>query len=303
MSKFKICKSRFVNECRDIIRNTSEANIVAHKNKPESYKLSDESKQKLRDKRLSFMMEHPEQTAWRKRNEMSYPEKLCFNILKELELDKKYYIEREYSVFPFYIDFAFVDIKVAIEVDGSFHWRNEERKEKDLQKDKLLKSLGWRILRIQEDELKQHYNDIKTTVLNFIGNSDIEYSVVGIYKITKYEYNKQKKIENQQKKIEDEYETIRIIKESDVDLSKRGWKNIIHHKYNISIKRINRLEKKYPEEFVKCYNNPTENSQQNTKWVTKDNRNKKIHISELDNYIKNGWVLGRCFESNHTFKK
>ena len=44
-------------------RNTSEANKIAHQNKPESFKHSEETKQKIREHRLKFMKEHPEQTA------------------------------------------------------------------------------------------------------------------------------------------------------------------------------------------------------------------------------------------------
>jgi hypothetical protein len=63
----------------------------------------------MREKRLSFMKEHPEKTAWRQSN-MSYPEKCFQDIIKENNLDKKYLIYREYSVFPYFIDFAFINV-------------------------------------------------------------------------------------------------------------------------------------------------------------------------------------------------
>jgi hypothetical protein len=37
-----------------------------------------------------------------------------------------------------------------------------------------------------------------------------------------------------------------------------------------------------------------ENSQYGTCWITKDGDNKKIKIQDIDTYLKNGWVRGRC---------
>jgi arylsulfatase len=59
--------------------------------------------------------------------------------LKSNGLDKKYSIVREYSVFPYFIDFAFVNEKVAVEIDGSQHLL-PERKDRDDKKDELLKT-------------------------------------------------------------------------------------------------------------------------------------------------------------------
>ena len=75
------------------------------------------------------MKNNPEKTAWRLSN-VSYPEKLFIEYIESNGLDKKYSIIREYSVFPYFIDFAFVNQMVAIEIDGSQHLL-PERKEKD----------------------------------------------------------------------------------------------------------------------------------------------------------------------------
>lgn len=66
---------------------------------------------------------------------------MFIKFLEEKGYSDKYYIEREYSIFPFYIDFAFADLKIAIEIDGSQHLE-EERKQKDIEKDKLLQDNG-----------------------------------------------------------------------------------------------------------------------------------------------------------------
>jgi very-short-patch-repair endonuclease len=140
-----------------IKRNASDAAKLAHKLYPESFKHTTESKQKMREKRLNFMKKNPEQTAWRKSN-LSYPEKLFKDEIEKRGLDKIYLIQRELPVHPFFIDFAFVTKKVAVEIDGSQHLE-EDRKERDKRKEELLISNGWKVLRFTENEVKKNiYN-------------------------------------------------------------------------------------------------------------------------------------------------
>lgn len=179
------------------IRNFSEANKIAHKKHPNSYKLSEETKDKIRKARLTWMEEHPEQTAWRLKN-MSYPEKCFKKILENNGLDKKYLIYREYSVFPYFIDFAFINEKVAVEIDGSQHLL-EDRKKKDEEKDKLLLSKGWKVLRIAAVEVTHDGSKALNAVLNMLEESTIEYKTVGILKAPK---TKRKRCVTTQNKIE-----------------------------------------------------------------------------------------------------
>lgn len=48
---------------KDYARSKSESNKLAHLKHPESFKHSEESKEKIRQARLKFMKDHPEQTA------------------------------------------------------------------------------------------------------------------------------------------------------------------------------------------------------------------------------------------------
>lgn len=126
-------------------------------------------KGKQKRERLKFIKENPEQTAWRT-NTISYPENLFLNKLKELKLDEKFLIIRERCVFPFYIDFAFENEKVAIEIDGSQH-NLIERKEKDKKKDKLLIKNGWRIYRVSASQIQRELDNVMEKILDFIGDS------------------------------------------------------------------------------------------------------------------------------------
>lgn len=158
-------------------RSISDGVKNIRKKYPEKFKHSEETKQKLRIKQLQYLKEHPEKTAWRLKN-MSYPEECFQRILEDNGLDKKYLIYREYSVFPYYIDFAFIDEKLAVEIDGSQHLE-EDRRKKDEEKDALLLSNGWRILRIAANEVLHNSNRVIETVSSMLSN-DVQYNTVGI---------------------------------------------------------------------------------------------------------------------------
>ena len=172
-SKEYLCK----NLLKDVLRNYSQSNKVAHEKHPERYKHSEASKEKIRQARLKFLKEHPEKTAWRTRT-ISYPEKCFKYLIEQNNIDKKFLICREYSVFPYYIDFAFTDIKVAVEIDGSQHLL-KERQEKDKKKDKLLTSKGWRVIRFTASDVINKQDFVLETLNEFI-KTDITFKKVGI---------------------------------------------------------------------------------------------------------------------------
>lgn len=177
---------------KGITRNFSQALIVAHKKYPESFKHDEEYKKKMRQIRLQYMKEHPEETAWRKRNEPSYPEKCFIKFLQENNYDKKYLIEREKSIFPYFIDFAFINEKLAVEIDGSQHIKDDERKKRDVEKDELLISKGWKILRVTENMVKTDWVTLKEKLDLLIESDIITSEKVGIF-ISKKENKKVKR--------------------------------------------------------------------------------------------------------------
>lgn len=143
---------------------------------------SNETKKIMSEKRLKWIKENPEKTAWRKTS-MSYPEKLFLNKIIELGWDKKYLIENEKSVYPYFIDFAFNNEKIAIEIDGSQHLL-PDRIESDKKKDELLLENGWKVIRITAKEiisnLDNFINELEKLLI-----SDVKYLKVGILKESK----------------------------------------------------------------------------------------------------------------------
>lgn len=165
-------------------RTPSEGAIVAHKKYPETFKHSEQTKDVLRVKRLNFIKNNPNKTAWRTKN-ISYPEKLLLDKITELGWDKKYSIVRELSVFPFFIDFAFMNENVAIEIDGSQHLL-PDRKERDEKKDKLLIENGWTIIRISENEIKKNIDEtlvkLEKILLSSLKEKKYEFGVLTLPK-------------------------------------------------------------------------------------------------------------------------
>ena len=165
-NKFKLQSDDIKNVLGDKVRSLSESNKIAHKKYPEKFKHTEESKKIMREKRLEFMKNNPDKTAWRLSN-VSYPEKLFIEYVESNGLDKKYSIIREYSVFPYFIDFAFVNQMVAVEIDGSQHLL-PERKERDDKKDYLLNELGWLVIRISEKEIKTNIENVFNKIISIL---------------------------------------------------------------------------------------------------------------------------------------
>lgn len=184
-SKSYLCKKLL----KGLIRNCSEGNKIAHKRYPQSFLHSEETKEKIRKSRLRYLKEHPESTAWRRKN-MSFPEKCFKKIIEENGIDKKFLIYQEYSVFPFYIDFAFIDIKVAVEIDGSQHLQ-EDRKKRDEIKDKVLAENGWRVIRFSASEVMYNTDNVLNKLLVFI-KTDKTFEIVGLLKAQKSYIKKQR---------------------------------------------------------------------------------------------------------------
>jgi very-short-patch-repair endonuclease len=189
--KFNIGKNTVIKVLGDKKRSISEGVKIARKKYPERYICSEETKEKIRVKRIQFMKNNPDKTAWRTSN-LSYPEKLFLEKLEVLNWGQKYSIIREYCVFPYFIDFAFINEKVAVEIDGSQHLL-EERKKNDDKKDDLLLKDGWSVIRITDKEVKNNLDKVMEEINNILNTktSSQKYNL-GILSIIK-EYKKKEK--------------------------------------------------------------------------------------------------------------
>ena len=118
------------------------------------------------------MEKHPENTAWykRKSGQDSFIEQIFNQFIEEQNLKNTYKIETEYPFHRYFIDFAFINEKVAIELDGRQHI-NDKNHQTDLRKDEALLNDGWRILRLSSYEIMNHFDKTINKFYNFL-NSD-----------------------------------------------------------------------------------------------------------------------------------
>jgi very-short-patch-repair endonuclease/DNA-directed RNA polymerase subunit RPC12/RpoP len=106
---------------------------------------------------------HQEGRAWnigmnRWNNKPSYPEQFFMKVVENEFKDKNYI--REYNVGIYSIDFAWIEKKIAIEIDGEQH--NEPHyKLRDERKDKCLLENNWKVYRIKWKDL---HNNPKETI-------------------------------------------------------------------------------------------------------------------------------------------
>lgn len=134
--------------------------------------MSDDAKQKIP---ASMKKAHAEGRAHnigecRWNNEPSYPEQWFMKVLKNefgLEKDKDY--KMEFPFHKFSLDFAWPDKKLCIEIDGEQHEKFQEQKQRDIEKDQLLKEEGWTELRKSWKEIFNSTKEFIKEVENILG--------------------------------------------------------------------------------------------------------------------------------------
>lgn len=74
---------------------------------------------------------------------------------------------REYVIRPYIADFAFPDIQLVVEADGSYH---KDRLEYDNRRTAYLSSKGWSVLRFDNERI---INDTKSVLSHVIESADL----------------------------------------------------------------------------------------------------------------------------------
>lgn len=122
--------------------------------------LSEQHKKKVSE---GMKRAHKEGRAWnigmsRWNSEMSYPQKFFTMVIANQFEDKNY--KHQYPVGKYSLDFAWVDKKKCIQIDGQQHLK-EDAIQHDRIRDQYLVAQDWDILRIS---WKQMCNDFKGTI-------------------------------------------------------------------------------------------------------------------------------------------
>jgi very-short-patch-repair endonuclease len=131
---------------------------------------SDEVKKKISEARIKFLRENPDKVPYKLNHYSkgrSYAEDYWKNVLDSNNL--KY--EEQYQIGPYQLDFAFVDIKVDLEIDGDQHYLDKRIVESDKRRNAYLQDLGWKIIRVKWSEY-QKLEDKKKYVSELIEQLD-----------------------------------------------------------------------------------------------------------------------------------
>lgn len=116
-------------------------------------KLSKEHKEKISTSRKKYLDENPGKIPYllNHSSKESYPE----GLFKKALIDNRIKgWEQEFPFKRYSLDFAFVDLKIDIEIDGSTH-NLEKVKIIDIERTKKLKDEGWEIIRFSDYEVKK----------------------------------------------------------------------------------------------------------------------------------------------------
>lgn len=85
----------------------------------------------------------------------SYPERYFADIFSQHGLT----FVQEYRFKRFSLDFAILDKKIDIEIDGELHFKDEKSQERDKIRDDILKSELWKVIRIRWKTYKKLSNE------------------------------------------------------------------------------------------------------------------------------------------------
>lgn len=78
-----------------------------------------------------------------------------------------YQFNRQFVIDNYIADFVCRKLKLIIEIDGYSH---QFKHQKDIEKDKYLKDLGYRVLRFKESEVRHKLDDVVWQLEKFLEN-------------------------------------------------------------------------------------------------------------------------------------
>jgi very-short-patch-repair endonuclease len=147
-------------------RNKKDAIKLAHQKNPRI--LSEDTKNKISNGMKKFLMNHPDKVPYLLNHYSkgpSYPELYFDNIFKD---NFKY--DKYVQIGLYHIDFAIIDKKIAIEIDGEQHYLDKRIVISDKNKDNLLLENGWDLIRIRWSHYQQLDKIEKEKYVNNLSN-------------------------------------------------------------------------------------------------------------------------------------
>lgn len=142
-----------------ISRDHSLAGKISYTQGRSNRKHSEETKKKISKSRIKYLQENPDKVPYiiNHSSKKSYPEQIFENALISSNITGWIYGYR-HSIYEY--DFAWPELKIDVEIDGSTHLSDKVKKI-DERRDIFSISKGWKVIRFTA-------NDIKTDVISCI---------------------------------------------------------------------------------------------------------------------------------------
>ena len=132
----------------------SEASRQKLRNANIGRKHSQDVKDKISKGRKKYLDENPDKVPYKLNHYSkgpSYPERYWKKVFDKAGLN---YVE-QYQIHTYQLDFALVDEKIDIEIDGDQHYLDERIIKSDQRRNQYLENLGWKIIRVRWSEYKK----------------------------------------------------------------------------------------------------------------------------------------------------
>jgi Protein of unknown function (DUF559)/NUMOD3 motif len=130
------------------------------KGKPSTFrgkKHSQETKEKISNSRKKYLNDNPEMVPYKLNHYSkgpSYPEQYFRGVFEGMGID---FVE-QHQIGLYCLDFAFLDKKIDLEIDGEQHYLDERIIKSDDRRNKFLENLDWKIIRIRWSRFKKLNN-------------------------------------------------------------------------------------------------------------------------------------------------
>lgn len=245
-------RSKVCEFCKEQYKGTKRAHwkVCQNKRHLKDFRWTDEEKKNLSEKRKAYLKVHPDEHPWKRNTKFkSTPCEHLKSVLK-----KRFKFEEEYTntrwEHNYSIDIAFLDKKLAIEVNGNQHYTNEGKLNTYFQnRHDYLEKQGWIVLEIhyswcyKEDKIQE----IIAAIENKEQINLVEHELLFANKRKTLEERNKEKEQIRQKNKEKRNEEIEKRKEqilnSGVDLTKFGWVDKVSEITKLTRRQIARIVK------------------------------------------------------------
>lgn len=204
-------------------------------------------------------------------NRRSYPERFFLKVLKNEGILKKYKVLEQLQVDKYFLDFAIIDIKLDLEIDGNQHYISEDAINHDILRNNYLIDNGWKVYRINWKDFYSNTKKAISELINYIDNIHNEtskfYKLNEVVELNKTQLCEKIKYEKSLLKNKLISEKIQLILTSNIDFQKIGWIKEVSIILNISPQKVTNWMKRYMIEFYNnnCYKRKAPVSPQSSK--------------------------------------